>query len=118
MLFFGCIVVILAGAQFKINGEIITSPADIVKTIPNTFLLVAACLALLVLTVAVNLMANFVAPIYMFANLFPRHLTFRRAALVSAVIGLVILPWNLYDNPVVIVYFLGGWVPFSDHSSA
>jgi NCS1 family nucleobase:cation symporter-1 len=108
MLFFGCIVVILAGAQFKINGEIITSPADIVKTIPNTFLLVAACLALLVLTVAVNLMANFVAPIYMFANLFPRHLTFRRAALVSAVIGLVILPWNLYDNPVVIVYFLGG----------
>jgi NCS1 family nucleobase:cation symporter-1 len=27
---------------------------------------------------------------------------------VSALIGLVILPWNLYNNPVVIVYFLGG----------
>ena len=64
MLFFGAIVVVLAGAQYKINGQIIESPADIVATIPNTLLLVLACLALLVLTVAVNLMANFVAPIY------------------------------------------------------
>lgn len=108
MMFFGCIVVVLAGGQFKINGQIIESPADIVQTIPNTFLLVLACLALLVLTVAVNLMANFVAPIYMLANLFPRHLNFRRAGIVSAFIGLVIMPWNLYNNPVVIVYFLGG----------
>ncbi len=108
MIFFGVIVVILAGAQYKIDGEIIDSPADIVSTIPNTLLLALACLALIILTIAVNLMANFVAPIYMFTNLFPRVLDFRRAALVSAILGLVILPWNLYDSPTVIVYFLGG----------
>ncbi len=108
MLFFGAIVVIMAGAQFKINGAIITSPSDIVQAVPNTVLLVAAALALLVLTIAVNLMANFVAPIYALTNLFPKQLNFRRAGLVSAVIGLVILPWNLYNNPAVIVYFLGG----------
>jgi nucleobase:cation symporter-1, NCS1 family len=108
MLVFGAIVVVMAGAQFKINGTIIESPSDIVQTIPNTLLLVLACLALLVLTIAVNLMANFVAPIYALANLFPRRLNFRRAGIVSAVIGLVILPWNLYNNPLVIVYFLGG----------
>lgn len=108
MLLFGVIVVVLAGAQFTINGTIITSPSDIVQTIPNTFLLVLACLSLLILTIAVNLMANFVAPVYMLANLFPKHLNFRKAGIVSAVIGLVILPWNLYNNPVVIVYFLGG----------
>ncbi|HEY5878912.1 MAG TPA: NCS1 family nucleobase:cation symporter-1, partial [Nakamurella sp.] len=108
MLFFGVIVVVLAGGQFKINGEIIESPADIVQTIPNTLLLVLACLALIMVTIAVNLMANFVAPIYALANLFPRKLNFKRAGLVSAVIGLVILPWNVYNNPTVIVYFLGG----------
>lgn len=108
MLLFGAIVVVISGAQFKIDGTIIESPADIVQTIPNTFLLVIACLALLILTIAVNLMANFVAPVYALTNLFPRHLNFRKAAIVSAVIGLVILPWNLYNNPVVIVYFLGG----------
>jgi NCS1 family nucleobase:cation symporter-1 len=107
-LLFGGIVVVLAGAQFKINGHIISSPSDIVQTIPNTLLLVLAALALLVLTIAVNLMANFVAPIYALTNLFPKKLNFRRAGLISALIGLVILPWNLYNNPVVIVYFLGG----------
>jgi nucleobase:cation symporter-1, NCS1 family len=108
MLVFGAIVVVMAGGQFKINGTIIKSPSDIVQTIPNTLFLVLACLALLILTIAVNLMANFVAPVYALTNLFPRRLNFRRAAMVSGTIGLVILPWNLYNNPLVIVYFLGG----------
>ncbi len=108
MLFFGCIVVVLSGAQYSIDGRIIQSPADIVRIIPNTALLVLAALALLIVTVAVNLMANFVAPIYMLTDLFPRTLTFRSASLVSAIIGLVILPWKLYNSPVIIEYFLGG----------
>nr|WP_232528362.1 NCS1 family nucleobase:cation symporter-1 [Microbacterium sp. MAH-37] len=108
MLFFGVVVVVLTGGSFKINGELITSPSQVVAAIPNTFLLVLASLALIVLTIAVNLMANFVAPTYALTNLFPRHLNFRKAAIVSAVIGLVILPWNLYNSPVVINVFLGG----------
>ncbi|NLU66158.1 NCS1 family nucleobase:cation symporter-1 [Streptomyces sp. HNM0574] len=108
MLFFAGIVVVLSGAQFKLNGKVITSPTDIVQTIPNMFLLALASLALIALTVAVNLLANFVAPIYTLVNLFPQKLNFRRAGIVSAVIGLVILPWNLYNSPVVVNYFLGG----------
>ena len=108
VLFFGVIVVVMAGAQFKIDGKVIESPADIVHAIPNTAVLVAACLSLLILTIAVNLMANFVAPSFALANLMPRKLNFRRAAMVSAIIGFVILPWNLYDSPIVILYFLGG----------
>jgi NCS1 family nucleobase:cation symporter-1 len=108
VLFFGTIAVVMAGAQFKINGKIIASPADIVHAIPNTAVLAAASLALLILTVAVNLMANFVAPIYALTNLFPKQLNFARAGTLSAIIGLVILPWNLYKSPIVINYFLGG----------
>ncbi|MFF3026818.1 NCS1 family nucleobase:cation symporter-1 [Microbacterium sp. NPDC057944] len=108
MLFFGVIVVVLAGGTFQIDGTVITSPADVVAAIPNTFLLVLASLALIALTVAVNLMANFVAPTYAFTNLLPKHLNFRKAAILSAVIGLVITPWNLYNSPIVINVFLGG----------
>ncbi|MDQ0620370.1 NCS1 family nucleobase:cation symporter-1 [Arthrobacter globiformis] len=108
MLLFGAIVVVLAGGQYKINGTIIETPSQIVQSIPNTLFLVLACLAILILTIAVNLMANFVAPVYALTNLFPKRLNFRRAAWVSGTIGLVILPWNLYNNPLVIVYFLGG----------
>lgn len=108
MFLFAAIVVVMAGCQFSINGTVIEGPADIVATIPNRLLLTLASLALLVLTVAVNLMANFVAPVYALTNLFPRSLNFRRATFVSAVIGFVILPWNLYNSPIIIVYFLGG----------
>ncbi|WP_137824160.1 NCS1 family nucleobase:cation symporter-1 [Brevibacterium sp. 2SA] len=108
MLVFGLVVISLAGAQYSIDGTVISSPADIVQAIGNPVLLAAASLSLLVLTIAVNLMANFVAPTYALTNLFPRHLDFRRAAIISAIIGFAILPWNLYDSPVVIVYFLGG----------
>ncbi|NGN68219.1 NCS1 family nucleobase:cation symporter-1 [Streptomyces sp. A7024] len=108
MLFFAGIVVVLSGAQFRLDGKVITDPADIVQQIPNTPLLALASLALILLTVAVNLMANFVAPVYSLVNLFPRKLDFRKAAIVSAVIGLLILPWNLYNSPVVVDYFLGG----------
>lgn len=108
MLFFAVIVAVLSGAQFKLDGQVITSPTDIVRTIPNMFLLAIASLALIALTVAVNLMANFVAPIYALVNLFPQRLDFRRAGMVSAVVGLVILPWNLYNSPIVVNYFLGG----------
>lgn len=108
MLFFAAIVIVLTGAQYKIDGKIITSPSDIVQSIPNAALLIIAGIPLIVLTIAVNLMANFVAPIYTLVNLLPQKLNFRRAGVVSASIGLVILPWNLYNSPVVINYFLGG----------
>ena len=108
MLVFGLVVISLAGAQYTIDGTVISSPADIVQEIGSPVLLALASLSLLVLTIAVNLMANFVAPTYALTNLFPRHLNFRKAAIISAIIGFAILPWNLYDSPVVIVYFLGG----------
>jgi NCS1 family nucleobase:cation symporter-1 len=53
-------------------------------------------------------MANFVAPAFVLSNLAPKYLTFRRAGLISATIAVLILPWNLYNSPLVIVYFLSG----------
>ena len=95
-------------AQFQINGRIIESPTEIIASIPNTFFLVLGCLAFLIVTVAVNIMANFVAPAFVLSNLAPKYLTFRRAGLISATIAVLILPWNLYNSPLVIVYFLSG----------
>ena len=108
MLVFGLVVVILTGGQLSIDGTLINSPVDIIQKIPSKPLLILASIALIILTIAVNLMANFVAPALALTNLLPRKLNFRKAALVSAILGFVILPWNLYSSPVVIVYFLGG----------
>lgn len=53
-------------------------------------------------------MANFVAPAFCPQQPAPKYLTFRRAGLISATIAVLILPWNLYNSPLVIVYFLSG----------
>ncbi len=108
ILLFGLFAVVLAGAQFRIDGQLIQSPTDIVAAIPDTLFLVLASLALLIVTVAVNIMANFVAPVYVLTNLAPNLLNFRRAGLISATIAVLILPWHLYNSPGVILYFLGG----------
>lgn len=108
ILVFAAITVLLCGAQFQINGQIIESPTQVIASIPNTFFLVLGCLAFLIVTVAVNIMANFVAPAFVLSNLAPKYLNFRRAGLISAAIAVLILPWNLYNSPLVIVYFLSG----------
>lgn len=69
MLGFALIAVVLAGAQFSIDGKLVQGPTEIVAAIPSTAGLVLACLAFLIVTVAVNIMANFVAPAYVLANL-------------------------------------------------
>ena len=66
-LFFGVIVVVLAGGRLAIDGKVIASPTDVVESIGSTPMLVLACVALLILTIAVNLMANFVAPSFALA---------------------------------------------------
>jgi len=106
-IFFGCIVVLLAGGRFTVDGTVIAGPEDVVHTFSTPFL-VLACLSLVILTVGVNLMANFVAPAYALTNIAPKKLDFRKSAIISGVIGFVILPWNLYNSPAVINYFLGG----------
>jgi NCS1 family nucleobase:cation symporter-1 len=53
-------------------------------------------------------MANFVAPAFVLSTLAPRYLTFRCAGMLSATVAVLILPWNLYNSPLVIVYVLSG----------
>ena len=108
ILVFAAITVLLCGGQFQLNGRVIESPTEIIAAIPNTFFLVLGCLAFLIVTVAVNIMANFVAPAFVLSNLAPKYLNFRRAGLISATVAVLILPWNLYNSPLVIVYFLSG----------
>lgn len=108
IMLFAVISFVLSGAQFSLNGQIIDSPTQIVAAIPDKTFLVLGCLAFLIVTVAVNIMANFVAPAFVLTSLAPSRLNFRRAGLISAAVAVLILPWNLYNSPLVIVYFLSG----------
>ena len=52
-------------------------------------------MTVLVATLSVNIAANMVSPAYDFSNLAPRQISFRTGALITGVVGVLILPWKL-----------------------
>jgi nucleobase:cation symporter-1, NCS1 family len=54
--------------------------------------------ALLIATLTTNLAANVVSPANDFANAAPRLIDFKKGALITAVLGIAIFPWKLYND--------------------
>ncbi|MCD7437738.1 NCS1 family nucleobase:cation symporter-1 [Streptomyces lincolnensis] len=100
-------VVVTAGA-FEVFGKEITEPAHLVAEIGNTWVLVLGALTFAIATMGVNIVANFVSPAYDLANVWPQKITFKVGGMISTVVALLVTPWNLFSNPTVVNYFLGG----------
>ncbi|MEV5874961.1 NCS1 family nucleobase:cation symporter-1 [Streptomyces sp. NPDC052101] len=100
--------VIVTSGSLKAFGQAITDPAELVAKVGNTWVLVIAALAFAIATMGVNIVANFVSPAYDLANVWPQKITFRIGGMISTVAALVVTPWNLFSDPTVVNYFLGG----------
>ncbi|SDK18251.1 NCS1 family nucleobase:cation symporter-1 [Streptomyces indicus] len=100
-------VVVTAGSM-EVYGEAITDPALLVAKVDNTFVLFLGALTFAIATMGVNIVANFVSPAYDLANVWPQKITFKVGGFISTVAALLVTPWNLYSNPTVVNYFLGG----------
>lgn len=108
-------VVITSAAQAILKGADVTQLWDPVfilaqLTSPNappgleapliestTVRLAVAVVALLgvgIATISVNIAANVVSPANDFANLAPRHISFRTGGLITGVAGIVMMPWK------------------------
>jgi NCS1 family nucleobase:cation symporter-1 len=88
------IAVVATAATRIVFGKAIWDPVELATHLPG----LAALVGLLVVsidTVSVNIAANLVGPAYDFSALAPRHITYRRGALITAGIGVAILPWKL-----------------------
>jgi len=59
---------------------------------------VLALFGVAVATVSVNIAANVVSPANDFANLAPRHISFKTGGLITGILGIVMHPWLLLAN--------------------
>ncbi|MGB2079821.1 MAG: cytosine permease, partial [Vibrio sp.] len=50
------------------------------------------------------IVANFVAPAFDFSNVSPQKISFKTGGFIAAFGGILITPWNLFNNPEVIHY--------------
>ena len=104
---FAVVAALTTAGTYQVFGKAITDPAQIIAKVPNPVLLISGAIMFAAATIGVNIVANFVSPAYDLANVWPRHINFQRGGMISAVVAVLVLPWNLYSNPAVVNYFLG-----------
>ncbi|WP_366180662.1 NCS1 family nucleobase:cation symporter-1 [Actinomyces timonensis] len=103
---FSVVSVLVTAGSYQIYGEYIYDPVDLVAKIDHPIAIVLGAITFTVATLGINVVANFVSPAYDLANAWPAKIDFKRGGFIAACIALVITPWNLYNNPVVINVFL------------
>ncbi len=108
MTLFPLVGVLTTSATFLVYGETIWDPVALTAKMDNPIMLVVMLLALALATLTTNVAANVVSPSYDFSNLWPRRISFRTGGIITGIIGVLIMPWNLLaDSQSYIFTWLG-----------
>jgi nucleobase:cation symporter-1, NCS1 family len=99
MTFYSFIGIVVTSATVVIFGEALWDPVQVISRFGNPWLSALALVTLVVATLSTNIAANVVSPANDFSNLAPRHVSFRTGGLITAAIGVLMMPWKLYRDP-------------------
>lgn len=67
----------------------------IASSVARILVAILSLLGIAVATISVNIAANVVSPANDFANLAPRHISFRTGGIITGVLGILMMPWKL-----------------------
>ena len=97
---FSFVGIAVTAATIVIYGEAIWDPVALVARLLGDLpmLLVLAMIVIVIAQLSTNMAANVVSPSNDFSNLSPRQISFRTGGVITAVIGIVSLPWKLYED--------------------
>lgn len=98
MTLFAFIGVAVTSATVVIFGEAVPDPVALLGRLEGGPAIVVSLAALAVATLSTNLAANVVSPANALINLAPARFDFRRAALVTAGLGVAVFPWKLIES--------------------
>jgi NCS1 family nucleobase:cation symporter-1 len=99
MTLFSFIGIAVTSATIVIFGKAIWDPITLVGELGSTTAVVISLIAITIATLSTNIAANVVSPANGFANLNPRKISFRTGGIITCIIGIVIMPWRLYNDP-------------------
>ncbi len=99
MPFYAFVGVAVTSATIVIFGEAIWNPVDLLAQFDNLGLILVSMFALALATLTTNMAANVVAPSTAFSNFLPQLISLRGGAIITGIIGIVIMPWKLLADP-------------------
>jgi NCS1 family nucleobase:cation symporter-1 len=100
--------VLVSAASVEVYGEAVLDPAALLEEVDNELIVLGGSVVFVVATIGVNIVANFVSAAFDLSNLNPKRISFKTGGIIASVAALLSTPWNLYNSPEVIAYFLGG----------
>jgi NCS1 family nucleobase:cation symporter-1 len=104
MTLFAFIGVAVTAATIVIFGEAIWDPIVLVSRIGGAGLIIFAALIVLAAQITTNMAANVVSPSNDFSNLSPKRISYVRGGLITAVIGILMMPWKLYSDAAAYIF--------------
>lgn len=99
MTLFAFIGVAVTSATIVIFGEAIWDPVVLVRRFDSPMLVFFCMIAVIIATISTNAAANVVGPANSFANMWPSKIDFKRGGYITGVIGIVMMPWKLLEDP-------------------
>jgi NCS1 family nucleobase:cation symporter-1 len=95
MFFFAALGVVLTAASTSLVGETISDPISLIGKIDSPFWVAIAMVLIVIATISTNTAANIVSPTNDFQNIAPKLINHTRGVLLTGVVGIVLMGWEL-----------------------
>lgn len=95
---FAFIGVAVTSATLLIYGEAIPNPVDLMSRFDNVAIILFATAVIFAAQLTTNMAANVVSPSNDFSNLNPKLISYVTGGLITAVIGVIMMPWKLMSS--------------------
>jgi nucleobase:cation symporter-1, NCS1 family len=101
---FAFIGVAVTSATVVLFGEAIWDPIVLITRIGTPAVIVFSALVVLAAQITTNMAANVVSPANDFSSLAPKRISYVTGGLITAVIGIVMMPWKLYADASAYIF--------------
>jgi nucleobase:cation symporter-1, NCS1 family len=95
---FAFIGVAVTSATLLIYGQAIPNPVDLMARFDSVIVVLFATAVIIAAQLTTNMAANVVSPSNDFSNLNPRRISYVTGGLITAVIGILMMPWKLMES--------------------
>jgi nucleobase:cation symporter-1, NCS1 family len=101
---FAFIGVAVTSATIVIFGEAVWDPVALIARIGSPAVIIFGAIVVLIAQLTTNMAANVVSPANDFSSLAPRRISYLTGGLITAVIGIAMMPWKLYADAAAYIF--------------
>jgi len=94
----------VTSATIVIYGEAIWDPVALIARIGNPGIIIFGALIVLIAQLTTNMAANVVSPANDFSSLAPRRISYVAGGLITAALGILMMPWKLYADAAAYIF--------------